>query len=378
MRLSMPHSLLVFTAVVTLQVPGLPAQEWTRAPLVGPDGGTDYQLTRVARAVQLPDLRLVLLDDFARQVHLFGSDGQLESSWGGEGDGPGEFRMPIGLGLAGDSIWVSDHVHGRITYFGPSGDVLGTESGRAGVSEYHLMPSVASFLLADGTAIVRPLAFVSRLRGAPDRRQPILRTLADGSYDTLAALPLGDQVLWIPPGISMPFQPFAKGALYAASADGRVAVVVDRHLEGRPDAIRIKWLAIDGQGKTVELQRPPVALTPAHIEGAVEVAQQRLARDRNDPGWPDLGDRLANALKKPSYHPLVTQVIVAEDGQVWCRREDTFSGTVLWERIDQSGGVTATVEANRSFFATFAREDGLIGVEEDDFGLPWVVRYSPS
>ena len=259
--MSCPSLSVVLVALlpVALAPSGAVGQQLNRSVVVHPSDSTLYQLTRVPVTVRTPAGEIVLLDDFDMKVHRFNDAGEHLGSFGRRGQGPGEFEMPLGLGLLGDTLWVSDHVQGRVTYFDATGVVLKTESIRVGKSSYQLMPSVPRFVLQDGSVLTRPLAFSSRLRGATGARQPILRSsrISD-TADTIATLPLGDRVLWIPPGVTVPFQPFASGDLYAASGGGGHAVVVDRSIRNAPGSVEIQWLEVgDRPGVIQRIQFDP-------------------------------------------------------------------------------------------------------------------------
>ena len=59
------------------------------------------------------------------RVHKFSPDGRLLLSWGTPGGGPGQFRIPHGIGVSPDGIvFVADRENNRIQIFAPSGRFL--------------------------------------------------------------------------------------------------------------------------------------------------------------------------------------------------------------------------------------------------------------
>ena len=77
--------------------------------------------------------RLVLSDTGNNRVLVLGESGAIDQTLGQKGDGEGQFVEPVGLAVAGDTLYVADVGNGRIQVFGPdyrfrsTFDVLGWE-----------------------------------------------------------------------------------------------------------------------------------------------------------------------------------------------------------------------------------------------------------
>ena len=72
---------------------------------------TDYNLifSRVGDVVRLSDGRIVLESRLTRQLFVYGPSGALLDTWGGQGEGPQEFRYTDGLARCrGDTLLVRD------------------------------------------------------------------------------------------------------------------------------------------------------------------------------------------------------------------------------------------------------------------------------
>lgn len=58
------------------------------------------------------------------RVHRFSADGELKSSWGAPGDGPGQFHVPHGIGTDGERLYVADRENSRVQIFSPDGELI--------------------------------------------------------------------------------------------------------------------------------------------------------------------------------------------------------------------------------------------------------------
>jgi hypothetical protein len=89
-------------------------------------GGPNDDLFSVAGAALLPDGRVAVAVAGTSEVRIHRPDGSLEHAWGGPGDGPEEFRLLARMGRAGgDTLWVHDYGHSRITWLSPGDGFLG-------------------------------------------------------------------------------------------------------------------------------------------------------------------------------------------------------------------------------------------------------------
>ena len=100
----------------------------------GYDGKTLATITRGAppfnRPTNLavaPNGDLYVTDGYGNsRVHRFTARGELILSWGEPGSGPGEFRLPHGIGVHGDGrVYVCDRENDRIQIFDPDGQFEG-------------------------------------------------------------------------------------------------------------------------------------------------------------------------------------------------------------------------------------------------------------
>ena len=91
------------------------------------DGEDPYLFTRIFGATMLSDGRIVIGDAGTMELRVFDQQGNHLETWGGEGQGPGEFSGGQLWGLAplpGDSIIILQYGFAELTVFGPDGEFL--------------------------------------------------------------------------------------------------------------------------------------------------------------------------------------------------------------------------------------------------------------
>ncbi|CAN5644476.1 hypothetical protein BH23GEM11_BH23GEM11_06890 [soil metagenome] len=89
------------------------------------DGATWDSFTRVSSMAFGDDGRLHILDPSQRRVHVLSAEGEHLVSFGTQGEGPGEFRSPVGVQVLADRrIVVADNGHQGFLVFSPEGVFL--------------------------------------------------------------------------------------------------------------------------------------------------------------------------------------------------------------------------------------------------------------
>ncbi|WP_423926623.1 hypothetical protein [Candidatus Palauibacter sp.] len=103
--------------VVTIEVAADSLPEWELDSVVvtipGTSRGAEPDLSLVLGALWLSDGRIVVPEHQSRELHLYDASGVYQRSFGGAGDGPGEFRrMDAATVGRGDTISVYDRADG--------------------------------------------------------------------------------------------------------------------------------------------------------------------------------------------------------------------------------------------------------------------------
>lgn len=121
------------------------------------EGAPEYQWTRPAAAARLSDGGFAVLEQVPAEIRVFDSSGQFLRRVGRGGDGPGEFRSPLGLAvLAGDTLLVWDRGARRLSWFSVDGTLerertLREPAGIRTIRRVALSPSGAILVLGATT-----------------------------------------------------------------------------------------------------------------------------------------------------------------------------------------------------------------------------------
>jgi hypothetical protein len=157
-------------------------------PLVrigSPAGMPEYELFQVRAVARLSDGRIVVVNSGSDQIRVYAEDGRYLTTFGGPGEGPGEFRTPISLWvLPGDTLLVADL--DRFSLFDRNYRFLRTEAFGRRLPQQRL---------ADGTFVGMGFAAGEDFLKLGQVRPlyAVIRTRPDDSQDTLTILP-GDDV----------------------------------------------------------------------------------------------------------------------------------------------------------------------------------------
>jgi hypothetical protein len=333
----------------------------------------DAPLSSVRQILPLEAGGFAILDAGTPAPLVFDETGALLHPLGRDGEGPGEFRSLLRIGIADGELWVHDPRLGRITTFEP-------QSGRLG----------ETWLLSDLPEEIRQVVsfgcrrVIVAVAGHQDR--PELRL-------TWHAIPNGtllnaQTVRWAG-GLDLPLpgegtialsNPFATSDVVASSADGSRVVVV-RQPAPSPHQGTIEVQAFDEDGNlawTVGVPYRPETLSRdelrewAENHPAVEyLAQMGLSTSRN------AVESILAALGTPRFHPAIDgdgpgalslNVQVDNLGRAWINRRSEG-----WVVVSQEG-LMAEVKVPEGIRIQAIRDSIAWGVQLNDLGVPHLVR----
>lgn len=112
-------------------------------------------LTEIVDVDVGPDGRIAVPEPAAAQVRVYGPDGTLRRLLGRRGDGPGEFRRPMGVAFGdGGRLWATDADAPRVTRFDTSGydTVFSLRGAYFGSEIEYVRGRLVVFAMRDGEA----------------------------------------------------------------------------------------------------------------------------------------------------------------------------------------------------------------------------------
>ena len=235
------------------------------------DGEDPYLFTRIFGATMLSDGRIVIGDDGTKELRVFDQQGNHLETWGGEGQGPGEFSAGQLWSLAplpGDSIIILQYGFAELTVFGPHREFLRRfvpERSQRDPMDYtkSLWPRDVSrdgLLLAVQDLLYNELADVEVWDAAGDLRG------SPGQHPGQEAIRDGD---------GAPSSPLMFSRNTFLQAWGDLFVIGTNH------RYELRAFALDGSlARIVHLDRAPRASTDAHIEAYIESRLSSIPSDQ--------------------------------------------------------------------------------------------------
>ncbi len=324
-----------------------PTFTWIQSGQVLPDGGA-------------------LAGDFgAKTIYRIGPDGSVLTTWGRDGEGPGEYQGLDAMLLRGDSIVVSDGRLRRVTILSYEGNVLAIQP----------LPGAflhqVSSILADGRILLIPgdgYSFVPDIR--PEwvfEHQPIIAAaLESGAVDTLAELPHLRR--WYGTRGASPGP---------VSVKGRAGGFADGFAWSRADQREVMWY--DGSGRLVQIARwdeEPVALTPDRKSRIAGHFEELFRSSRADETF--VAARLAEVVEGLDRHdgplPYWQSFHVDRLGNAWLS-EYSLPGqpSDRWRVITRDGTFVGWIELPGIVSILDITDDRVLAVRTDDLDVPAVV-----
>lgn len=328
------------------------------------DSGEADELYRVSDATRLDDGRIVIANGGSNEIRVFNPDGSHSGTWGGRGEGPGEFTRggPTAVALwPGDSI-AAPNAGPRLSLFdmnGNHGRDVALDATRSNVLD----------LLPDGRIVSRGSLLLN-----PDGRgnQDLVRYYTEWAVldvDGTLQAPLGEFPLtedwvamvdadgstWESP------HPFGRGTVGAVWGD-LVAI-------GDQAAYEIR--AFDADGTLVRIvRRGGDPRSPTQADQDEYFA--RLVADRPP-------EERAEALRSVRDMPLVDsypafeEVLADRIGYLWVREYRMFEeGDPVWTVFDREGRVQGLVETPAGLSVFEIGADYVLGSVEDELGVEYV------
>ncbi|MDE2720243.1 hypothetical protein [Candidatus Palauibacter polyketidifaciens] len=326
------------------------------------EGDPAYELFRVGGAMRLSDGRIVVANAGTGELRVYDANGVHLASWGGQGDGPGEFGAMAPSGLEpwpGDSLMARDPFSGRISIFSTDGTF-----GRALRPEGGYRSVVGP--LTDGSVFAATLTTFERGEPGtseiirPDVEYGILQ--ADGSVQRDLGAYRGSELYMVNTVDGSPFPrpyPFPRSSFQFTWGDLVVMTTNDEY--------EIRAYRPDGPlARIVRLDHEVRAPTRGDLRDAVA---------RQNPDRPEALDAVGDMPLVEAF-PAFASVRVDRLGYLWVR-EYRLPGEQhrLWTVFDPEGRVLGLVEMPGSFSVEEIGEDYILGSRDDELDVEYVESW---
>lgn len=331
----------------------------------------DLAFSRIRDLVPLSDGSVLVVEARQRQIKRFDGNGNLRTSLGRDGGGPGEFRSIGSIGQIGDTVWVLDVSQRRISLFALSGRYLSTETWReVGRS---LTPSG---LLSDGTTWGEWSQPVTGLLSDESTKAILRQGRLQNSIDTVAMVAATHATFAVRDGstIQLGRQPYQDHSIVVAHPKLALVYVIDRAAPHTKQGARFRVSAIRASGDTSWSRVYPYQAS-AIAKRSLDSTFNRVYAEFKRSGVSK--DAVRRALFLPEFAPPVTAAFVSDSGALWLQRETGAPGRSYWV-LGPTGDVIGAVEVPRNVILHAARGDAVWGVAIDDDDVPTVRRWSIS
>ena len=299
---------------------------------------------------QRPDGSLVIADGSSLEVRVFSAAGEFLGSFGGRGDGPGEFRSLRRIENAGDTLLALDR--GRVTVAAPDLTVVGTFAIDPWTIDLHYLDR--GRILPE---ISRPVLPMDGLAGRVRPPQPLVLLDLEGTrIDSVGELLGAEVYVLVRDGSYVGAAPHFFGKRPHVAALGR------HILRGSSDTMQLEEL--DPSGNLVRILRIPDY--PLDLSDARIASERDLLLGRLAPGHPLRAP--FEAVPASDTRPAFTDILVDPSGAVWLelhRAESEQDQPEEWLVLDADGTWLGTIEVPDRFRVTEITMDAVLGVRED-------------
>ncbi len=305
---------------------------------------------------------LVILNAGSDEIRQFSSDGRFLGSFGGAGEGPGEFTNPRQLELAGDTILVLDW-DSMLSIFGPGPEFI---------RDVRLHPRTrAVHSLGGGGLVVRAITSLPPIGGLVRIPEALLTYRLDGSG--------GDSIGW-----TKGYEDYTLGDMGQVPFFMKDAVVDsrgERIFTGSSDLMQVEEMTASGDTvRILRIPEYPLALTAAQAaaERDNRLDIPLLQQTPLPPRVQQLREFIEN-MPLPTTRPAYADMIVDPSGAVWLRpfRGDHEQvGPESWLVLDPGGRWLGSVEVPEDFRVWDIGMDEVLGVWRDELDVqhPQVLR----
>ena len=330
------------------------------------EGEEPYLLDRVRGALTMADGRIVVANIGANELRVFDASGRYLSTWGGTGDGPGEFDNLIGLApWPGDSLITWFAQGRRLTVFDNRGNFGRTFALEGAIYRSPEVALPTARILASET--IRPESRqdglerdedIYQLHGAEGEQQARLGTFFGAErYTAYSGNRIGVMSIIFDHDI-------------ASFMWGDLVVVASNY------SYEIRAFDADGTLKRiVRRDHEAVARTDAHLDGYIEDRVMREPERLRADTRRRLRERY-EGIPLPETHPAFVTAIADALDHLWVqeyRLPGEGDANPVWTIFDPEGRVLGFVETPAGLTDIYEiSENSILGRVTDELGVEYV------
>jgi hypothetical protein len=351
-----------------------PGEAWTLDPdpiLEIGRGGPDDELFRVRGAARLSDGRIAVGNAGTQEIRVYSAAGGFERSFGGAGEGPGEFDSMFGIESVDDTLYAHDFRPARISRFTPEGDLIDDVT----------LPRQDIGLPI--RVLTTPSGFIGMHLGYPENIGESLTYLRrQAQYVRYGRN--GDQLGVVDeiPGQEMVMTQRAMpgGGIVSSSTTPLIAhrqwetVVGDRLIAGVTDRFELR--VYSESGELERLIRVPAREQPVNEEEWREV-QREAVEDRSEATNPEgIVRDLVELAPKPETRPAFAGLVADSEGYVWVRPyRPARDVPTPWLIVSPDGPILGEVELPYGVRPLEIGSDYVLALVYDEMDVPLVRVY---
>jgi hypothetical protein len=370
-RVVIAAALLVFASGAWAQQP--PVRELVEDFRI--DGG-EHEFTNIYGVLPLRtgNVLVGVSGDFA--ATLFSPTGEVVRKFARKGAGPGEIERFSGMGLVGDTIWMTDRNQPRVTFFALDGSLIGSTIPTENADWAKLRPDAKGafigrvtprVLMSDGTALGSPGVIASAVAQGQVTSIPLVHMRWNGAViGIVAGMPVRLNTLEVKYGDRVIYssQPFPEAAFLESSPNGRHIALVEAQESPRP-VIRV--IRFNAKGDTVsrlEIPYTPIAIQKRSVDSAITEITKRFKLTDESP--------VRSAVHVPRSYSPVQRVLMANDGTLWIEGHPA-AGRRVYTLVSPQGKIIEKLTVPLA--TTLVWVDGSIwATSRDADDVPSVVR----
>lgn len=341
------------------------------------EGPAEYTFFQLAAVIVDSQGTIYALDRGDKLVKIYSPSGSHVRSFGGQGEGPGEFQEPSLMIFLDTTLVVHDWRQRRLTYFTRSGSVVRTVRTEMGITFTNGLAAVGDSTLLLGQSF----GYSMPPRPEVEGRMWVFRLTLDGEVlDTLVTARSSDMIPYRTETFLMVITaPFPRASYWAVAPDGRIAFgrsdAYDISLYEYPSETRGETGAVLHARMVAKVRRvaPPLPATDPDVEAYRE---HWLGREGLPPDRRRRYEEMLGSATYPSTWPAFQDLEFDTEGRLWVKQSSHYAdSTAAWDVMDVDGRYLGAVDLPKDLRVHAITDDAIYGVMRDELDVQYVKQY---